>query len=91
MIIIKKAEKDSEKRYNVATVSQAIGRSEGSISGFFSNRRITTKGGITLSQIVDVIESDVRGKVINWKDVEEIRNRLKVEKGYEITEIPDHE
>jgi len=37
--------KADNKRYSIATVAQAIGRSEGSINGFFSNRNITVRGG----------------------------------------------
>lgn len=72
------------RRYSVATVAQAIGRSEGSISGYFSNKGVTTKGGITLDQIEEVLNSPVRGKIINWDSVEEIRRRLEDERGYTV-------
>ena len=70
------------RKYNVATVAQAIGRSEGSISAYFSNRDTSTKGGLTIDQIAEVLEAPIRGKTINWGHVEEIRQRLHDEKGY---------
>ena len=75
----------NEKRYSVATVSQAIGRSEGSISGYFSNKGIPTKGGITLDQIIEIIEAPARGKIINSDDIREIHDRLR-QRGYDIEE-----
>lgn len=92
MIVIKKSEnglfRRDERRYSVATVSQAIGRSEGSITGYFSNKGITTKGGLTLGQIVEVLETPVRGKIIDWNGVNEIQSRLQEEYGYEISVLP---
>ena len=75
--------KTDTKRYSVATVAQAIGRSEGSISGYFSNKGISTKGGITLTQIDEYLQTPVRGTIIKWDLVEEIRIRLCEELGYE--------
>lgn len=64
------------KRYSVATVAQAIGRSEGSITGYFSNRGISTKGGITIEQIEEVLRAPIRGTIIDWDGVEEIWGTL---------------
>jgi hypothetical protein len=72
-----------EKKYKVATVAQAIGRSEGSICGYFSNRGVATKGGITMDQIEAVLVSPARGNAIDWKEVGEIRKNLE-ERGFEI-------
>ena len=45
--------------WTVTEVSQATGASEGAISGYFSNRGITTKGGLTLSQILEFLNRGV--------------------------------
>ena len=71
-----------EKRYSVATVAQAIGRSEGAISGYFSNRGIPTKGGLTMAQIDEFLDAPMRGKIIDWNGVDEIRRRLHDEFGH---------
>ena len=42
-------------KWTVTEVSQASGLSEGSISGYFSNRGITTKQGLSLAQILEVL------------------------------------
>ena len=76
----KMAEVD-EKRYSVETVAQAIGRSEGAISGYFSNRGVPTKGGLMLKQIDEFLDAPVRGKIIDWDGVDEIRDRLQKECG----------
>ena len=86
MITITKLQKAPEKRYSVATVAQAIGRSEGSITGYFSNRDISVKNGITISQIAEVALSEKRGKIINWEDIPEIRERLAKEHGILVTD-----
>lgn len=86
MITITRLQKAPEKRYSVATVAQAIGRSEGSITGYFSNRDISVKNGITISQIAEVALSKKRGEIINWEDIPEIRDRLEKEHGLKITD-----
>ena len=78
------------KRYSVATVAQAVGRSEGSISGYFSNRGISTKGGITIAQVDEYLQAPIRGAIINWEKDEELRQRLRDEYGYEdVAEISE--
>lgn len=86
MKIIKKEPK--QERFNVATVAQAIGRSEGSISGYFSNRKQSTKGGLTISQIEEVINSPRRGVTIDWKNVKKIRSELEA-RGWEFIEVEE--
>lgn len=83
MINITRVQKAPEKRYSVATVSQAIGRSESSINGYFSNRHISVKKGITLQQIVEYLDhvtkpdgTGVRGDAIDWNGAQEIRSEL---------------
>ena len=59
------ANKDKRIKWSVTEVSQATGLSEGAIGGYFSNRGITVKGGITLSQILEVINASRRNCNIN--------------------------
>lgn len=70
-----------EKRYRIIDVAKATGLSEGQVQGYFSNRDISTKAGLTLEQIEAMALSGKRGPGINWKDVQEIRTRLDQERG----------
>ena len=73
-----------EKKYFVQEISQAIGMSEGTVQGFFRNAK-STKDGLTLAEIVQIIERPrTRGDGIDFNEVNEIRNRLKLEYGYEV-------
>lgn len=75
----------TEPKYFVPEVSQAIGLSEGTIHGFFKNsgRKKSTKDGLTLNEIVEVIEKPrTRGDGIDFNVVAEIRKRLTHEKGF---------
>lgn len=86
MKLVKK-ERAEARRYFVPEVSQAIGLSEGTIHGFFKNsgRKKSTKDGLTLDEIVEVIERKrTRGDGIDFNAVAEIRRRLQTEKGYVI-------
>lgn len=75
----------TESRYTVQEVAQAIGLSEGTVSGYFTNRGISTKDGLTLDQITEVLERKrTRGGGVDFKRVKEIQNRLVSEKGYYI-------
>lgn len=77
-----KKEKE-ETRYFIPEVAQAIGLSAGTIQAYFTNKGISTKDGITLDDIVEVIERKrKRGDGINFGVVAEIRRRLVAEKGY---------
>ena len=78
-----------EPKYFVPEIAQAIGVSEGTIRGFFMNnnkndkRRKSTKDGLTLDEIVQVIERKrTRGDGLDFRAISEIRNRLTTEKGY---------
>lgn len=73
----------SNELFSIATVSQAIGRSEGSINGYFSNKQISVKGGITIDQIIEVMESPIRGKAIDWDGVKRIEELLR-QRGYQL-------
>lgn len=88
MIKIVKVElnKAPEKRYNVATVAKAIGKTEGAVQGYFSNRKISVRNGVTLGQIAEVAVARTRGATVDWQNVNEIRQRLADEHGLQIVE-----
>ena len=88
MISIKMIEKPNkpEKRYNVPTVAKAIGKTEGAISAYFSNRGISTRNGITIAQIAEACRGKTRGISVSWTDVKEIRARLEDEHGIQIVD-----
>lgn len=68
-----------EKRYKTVTVCQAIGVSEGIIRTYFSRRKVSVKGGLTVSQIMEFVDYNMhhkRGEAICWEDVLEIRETL---------------
>lgn len=78
-IIGRRVPANHEKRYKTATVCQAIGVSEGSITAYFSNRKVSVKGGLTVSQIMEFVDYNMhhkRGEAICWEDVIEIRETL---------------
>ena len=81
---IKDNAQKAEKKYRVQEVSQAIGVSESTISGHINTKqKKSVKGGLTLDDIVSVIERPrVRGSGIDFVEVAEIRRRLVAEKGY---------
>ena len=54
--LIKIDKSGSERRYSVQVVSQAIGLSEGAISGYFNNQDISVSDGITAEQVVELVE-----------------------------------
>lgn len=86
MQLVKK-EKE-EPKYFVPEIAQAIGKSEGTIRGYFMNKskkrpNKSTKNGLTLEEIVEVIERKrTRGDGINFNIVREIQQRLADEYGY---------
>ena len=86
MIRIRQVEKKQEARYRVIDVAKATGLSEGQITGYFSNRKISVKQGLTIEQVEQVLQGARRGPGIDWEKVQEIRDRLKAERGIEITE-----
>ena len=87
MITIKKnpAHEKPEPRYRVVDVAKATGLSEGQVNGYFANRKVSTKNGLTLEQIELVALSSKRGPGIQWDAVKEIRTRLEKERGITIT------
>ena len=74
-------------KYFVQEIAQAIGMSEGTIHGYFKNsgRKASTKEGLTIEEIVQVIERKrTRGEGIDWEAVKEIQRRLFEEYGYKV-------
>lgn len=63
-------------KWTVTEVSQATGLSEGAISGYFSNRSITTKKGLTLAQILEVIHAPRRDHGTN--NSEKVKTLVKI-------------
>ena len=78
-----------EKKYRVIEVAKALGLSEGQVMGYFSNRGISAKNGLTLEQIETVAFATTRGSGVRWEDVKDIRERLSNERGVEITKDPE--
>ena len=63
-------------KWTVTEVAQASGLSEGAISGYFSNRSISTKNGLTLKQILDVLTSERRNHGVN--NTEKVRMLVQI-------------
>ncbi len=87
MITIRQLDKKPEKKYYVPDIAKATGLSEGSVTGYFVNRKISTKNGLTIEQIEAVCRASKRSGErtgIHWDTVQEIRTRLKEECGIEI-------
>lgn len=79
-----------EKKYKVATVAQAIGKTEGSITGYLSNKKVSVKEGITMDLIEELLAAPARGNSIDWNGVKEIRKNLEA-RGYEIDYSDENE
>jgi len=75
-----------EKRYRICEVAKAVGKTEGAVQGYYTNRDISTKQGVTLEQITAMVKGRTRGDGVRWDDVNEIRERLYEEKGIHIIE-----
>ena len=79
-----------QKRYRVVDVATALGISQNSIYGFFNNDDISTKGGLTIEQIMALARYYANAKPrrtnIRWDMVREIRETLK-DFGIEIVDI----
>lgn len=63
-------------KWTVTEVAQASGLSEGAISGYFSNRGITTKNGLNLSQILEVLTARRRNNGIN--NTEKVKDLVRI-------------
>ena len=72
---------DKEKKYKVRVVSQALGISEGAVSGYFKNKGISVSGGLTAKQVVKFIEYRIdcgrKFNDIDWDDVDNLVAELK--------------
>lgn len=64
------------KKWSVTEVSQASGLSEGAISGYFSNRNVSTKKGLNLKQILEVLSAPRRDHGVN--DSEKVKDLVKI-------------
>ena len=89
-IRIKLDEPDNrERKYNVQVVSQAIGLSEGQVSGYFNNQNISVTGGLTAEQVTGLLEyRDNCGrkfKEIDWDAVDNLKAELET-LGWEIVD-----
>lgn len=63
-------------KWTVTEVAQASGLSEGAISGYFNNRGVTTKNGLNLSQILEVLTARRRNNGIN--NTEKVKDLVKI-------------
>ena len=91
--LIKIDKSGSERRYSVQVVSQAIGLSEGAISGYFNNQDISVSDGITAEQVIELVEYRSRGrkyKDIDWDAVDSLIAELK-NLGYEVVDVIEEE
>ena len=93
MIKINITQKKPEKKYRVVDVAKALGISQNSIYGFFNNIDVSTKGGLSINQIVALAKYYANAKErktnISWETVEEIRNILAEQYGIEILNVAD--
>ena len=91
--LIKIDKSGSERRYSVQVVSQAIGLSEGAVSGYFNNQDISVSGGITAEQVIELADYRSRGrkyKDIDWDAVDSLIAELK-NLGYEVVDVSEEE
>ena len=91
--LIKIDKSGSERRYSVQVVSQAIGLSEGAISGYFNNQDISVSDGITAEQVIELVDYRSRGrkyKDIDWDAVDSLIAELK-NLGYEVVDVSEKE
>lgn len=93
MIKINVLNDEFKKRYRVVDVAKALGISQNSIYAFFNNMHVSTKGGLSINQIVGMAKYYANEKPrktnIQWETVKEIRNVLKEEYGIEILNVED--
>ena len=92
--LIKIDKSGSERRYSVQVVSQAIGLSEGAISGYFNNQGISVVGGITAKQVIELVEWRVgtgrKYKEIDWDEVKGLLSELRT-LGYEVADVNEED
>ena len=91
--LVKIDKSGSERRYSVQVVSQAIGLSEGAISGYFNNQGISVVGGITAKQVIELVEWRSTGrkyKEIDWNEVKALLSELRT-LGYEVADVNEED
>ncbi len=89
MIRITKKATSGPRRYAVSTVAFALGITEGAVRGCFREDDMSLKDGLTEEQVEMVINRRTRGKGVDWKAVEELRNALS--RKYDIEDVPYEE
>lgn len=93
MIKIKPAEQKPVKTYRVIDVAKALGVSENSVYGFFSNRKVSVKNGVNIEQIAGFATQHALSKErktdIRWNEVAEMREILNEKYGIEILNTLD--
>ena len=68
---------NKEKKYKIRVVSQAIGLSEGAVSGYFKNRGGSVSGGLTAKQVAELLKyRDDCGRKFNDIDWDEVDNLI---------------
>lgn len=60
------------KKYRVRDVSTAVGLSEDTIYSYFSNKGESAKGGVTILQIVELLEAPRRHKTTEPPDMDAV-------------------
>ena len=92
-IKIKPVEQKPVKTYRVIDVAKALGVSENSVYGYFNNRKVSVKNGVTIEQVAECAThhalSKERKTEINWNEVAEMREILNEKYGLEITKTLD--
>ena len=88
MIKIKPVEQKPVKTYRVIDVAKALGVSENSVYGYFNNRKVSVKNGVTIEQVAELATwralSKERKTDIRWDEVAEMREILNEKYGIEI-------
>ena len=92
--LIKIDKSGNERRYSVQVVSQAIGLSEGAISGYFNNQDISVVGGITAKQVVEFAEWRIstgrKYKEMDWNEIKALLSELRT-LGYEVADVNEED
>ena len=98
MVHVWKENTKSEK-FLVPDIAKALGRSEGSVTGYFTNRGISTKKGLTVEQVYEYVNYVIFGPGsregeytgIHWDRVARLRELLENRYHVIIEEAEDYE
>ena len=69
-------EKNGEKKYKIVDVAEALGVSNGALTGFMSARCGSAKDGMSISQIVEYINIPHRNRQKDSADPKEVASIL---------------